>query len=86
MDRGSNKAEREAAWQKLQSERFDHDLDEDRERDAEGRQERKQIRQDERDEREQVRQEEREVRQEEERNASGSARKREVRRRAPHEQ
>jgi hypothetical protein len=65
LDRGSNKAEREAAFQKLQSERTAKNLEEDRERDAEERQERKQIRQDEREEREQVRQEEREVRQEE---------------------
>ena len=64
MDRGSNKAEREAAFQKLQSERVAKNLEEDRERDAEERQERKQIRQDEREEREQARQEEREVRQE----------------------
>jgi hypothetical protein len=78
LDRGSNKAEREAAFQKLQSERVAKNLEEDRERDAEERQERKQIRQEEREEREQVRQEERE--------ASGSARKREVRRRVPHEQ
>jgi hypothetical protein len=63
LDRGSNKAEREAAFQKLQSERVAKNLEEDRERDAEERQERKQIRQDEREEREQVRQEEREVRQ-----------------------
>jgi hypothetical protein len=62
LDRGSNKAEREAAFQKLQSERADNDLQEDRERDAEGRQERKQIRQEEREEREQMRQEEREER------------------------
>jgi hypothetical protein len=60
LDRGSNKAEREAAFQKLQSERVAKNLEEDRERDAEERQERKQIRQEEREEREQVRQEERE--------------------------
>jgi hypothetical protein len=65
LDRGSNKAEREAAFQKLQSERVAKNLEEDQQRDAEDRQERKQIRQDEREEREQVRQEEREVRQEE---------------------
>src|SRR5215211_7765517 len=47
LDRGSNKAEREAAFQKLQSERVAKNLEEDRERDAEERQERKQIRQDE---------------------------------------
>ena len=47
MDRGSNKAEREAAFQKLQSERVAKNLEEDREPDAEERQERKQIRQDE---------------------------------------
>jgi hypothetical protein len=56
LDRGSNKAEREAAFQKLQSERAANDLEEDRERDTEERQERKQIRQEERDEREQARQ------------------------------
>jgi hypothetical protein len=65
LDRGSNKAEREAAFQKLQGERVAKNLEEDRERDAEGRQERKQIREEERAEREQVRLEEREVRQEE---------------------
>src|SRR5918993_1926373 len=65
LDRGSNKAEREAAFQKLQSERVAKNLEEDQQRDAEDRQERKQIRQGEREEREQVRQEEREVRQEE---------------------
>ena len=86
LERGSNKAEREAAFQKLQSERVAKNLEEDQERDAEDRQERKQIRQEEREEREQARQEEREVRQESERNASGSARKRKVRMRAPHEQ
>jgi hypothetical protein len=51
LDRGSNKAEREAAFQKLQSERVAKNLEEDRERDAEDRQERKQIRQEEREER-----------------------------------
>jgi hypothetical protein len=35
LDRGSNKAEREAAFQKLQSERVAKNLEEDRERDAE---------------------------------------------------
>ena len=63
LDRGSNKAEREAAFQKLQNERVAKGLEEDQERDTEERQERKQIRQDEREERDQVRQEEREVRQ-----------------------
>jgi hypothetical protein len=65
LERGSNKAEREAAFQKLHSERVAKNLEEDRERDTEERQERKQIRQEELEERGQVRQEEREVRQEE---------------------
>jgi hypothetical protein len=71
LDRGSNKAEREAAFQKLQSERVAKNLEEDRERDAEDRQERKQIRQEEREEREQARQAEREERKRERDKARG---------------
>jgi hypothetical protein len=71
LERGSNKVEREAAFQKLQSERVAKNLEEDRERDAEDRQERKQIRQEERDEREQARQEQREERKREREKAQG---------------
>src|SRR5688500_14243952 len=82
----------------LQSERVAKNLEEGRERVAEDHQERKEIGQEEHDEREQERQELREERKRKsetnasrrgkssERNASGSARKRKVRRRAPHEQ
>ena len=49
MDSGPNKTEREAAFQKLQSEWGAKNLEEDLERDEEERQERKQIRQEERE-------------------------------------
>src|SRR5215211_1644644 len=62
LDKETNKAERQNAYHKLQSERVAKNLEEDLERDAEYRQERKQIRQDERVEREQIRQEEQEER------------------------
>ena len=51
MDRGTPKAERQAAFQKLQSERVVKGLEEDQERDTQERKEREQIRQEEREER-----------------------------------
>jgi hypothetical protein len=51
LGRGPNKAEREAAFQKLQSKWGAKNLEENLERDEEERQERKQIRQEEREDR-----------------------------------
>jgi hypothetical protein len=62
VGRGPNKPKRGSAFEKLQREREEKNVEEDLARDEEGRQERKQIRQEEREERQQIRQEEREER------------------------
>jgi hypothetical protein len=79
VNSGPNPEETNEASHKQQREKNARGANEQRRQEAEERLERKLIRQEERKEREQVRQEER-------RNASGSARKHGVRRRAPHEQ